>query len=122
MAMQYSINFRNAQFLANQVGCNKDQLTPMEQLACLQNIPAEEIVAGAMIGFAVNVDGQFAHSDAVVPTRIEDTILNGDYDDQIDLLIGSNTDEGLLMTYPAYLEPRLEVAIKYYDLSYYLIS
>ena len=109
MAMQYSINFRNAQFLANQVGCNKDQLTPAEQLACLQNIPAEEIVAGAMIGFAVNVDGEFAQNDAVVPTRIEDTILNGDYDDQIDLLIGSNTEEGLLMTCPVYLEPRLEV-------------
>ena len=109
MALKYSMHFRNAQFLANQVGCNKDQLTPVEQLACLQSIPAEEIVAGAMIGFAVNVDGEFAHSDAVVPTRIEDTILNGDYDDQIDLLIGSNTEEGLLMTYPVYLEPRLEV-------------
>ena len=78
-------------------------------MACLQSITEEELVAGAMIGFTVNVDGEFAHSDAVVPTRIEDTILNGDYDDQIDLLIGSNTDEGLLMTYPVYLEPRLEV-------------
>ena len=101
--------FRNAQFLANQVGCDKDQLAPAEQLTCLQSIPAEEIVAGAMIGFTVNVDGQFALSDAVVPTRVEDAILNGDYDDQIDLLIGSNSDEGLLMTYPVYLEPRLEV-------------
>ena len=59
-----------------------------------------------MLGFTVNVDGEFATTDAVVPTACEQTILEGNYNPNIDLLIGSNTEEGLLITYPAYLDPR----------------
>ena len=66
-----------------------------------------------MLGFTVNVDGEFATTDAVVPTACEQTILEGNYNPNIDLLIGSNTEEGLLITYPAYLDPR-------YILSFFL--
>ena len=106
--MSFEIFRRNANFLAQQVGCDiLDYLNDENQLECLQNVPADDILAGVYFGFTVNVDGEFAPFDAVVPVTCEETVLNGNYDANIELLIGANTEEGLLMTYPAYLDPRL---------------
>ena len=104
----YILYRRNAQFLATQVGC-ENQFDTSEQLECLQNIPAETLLKGIMVGFTVNVDGEFAPNDAVVPISVEKTILNGNYDNNLDLLIGSNTEEGLLLSFPAYLDPRYKI-------------
>ena len=99
--------------MAKQVGCDIDQLTPNEQLDCLQHVPSDTLEKGIMIGFTVNVDGEYCPKDAVVPVSCEETVLKGNYDENIDLLIGSNTEEGLLMTYPAYLDPRFVTAVSY---------
>ena len=100
-------SYRNAQLLATQVGCSEEEfLAEEEQLNCLQNVSPKDILDSWYIGFSVNVDGEFAPEDAVVPIRCEQTVMAGEYDSNIDLLIGTNTEEGLLMTYPAYLDPR----------------
>jgi hypothetical protein len=97
--------------LAKQVGCDIDHSTTNKQLDCLQHLPSETLLKGAMIGFTVSVDGEFAPKDAVVPVSCEETVLKGNYDENINLMIGSNTEEGLLMTYPAYLDPRFVIAV-----------
>ena len=99
--------------MAKEVGCDIEQSTPNEQLDCLQHVSSEDLLKGVMIGFAVNVDGEFSPKDAVVPLPCEETVLKGNYDENIDLLIGSNTEEGLLMTYPAYLDPRSVKTVPY---------
>ena len=67
------------------------------------------MLKGIPVGFTVNVDGDFAPNDAVVPIPVEKSVLNGNYDENLDLLIGSNTEEGLLLSFPAYLDPRYEI-------------
>ena len=104
----YFLYYRNAQFLAKQLGC-ENQFDTNEQLECLQNIPAETLLKGIPVGFTVNVDGEFAPNDAVVPISVEETVLNGNYDKSLDLFIGSNTEEGLLFSFPAYLDPRYRI-------------
>ena len=111
LVSQLSVSFlyyRNAQFLAKQVGC-ENELDSSEQLECLQNIPSETMLKGIPVGFTVNVDGEFAPNDAIVPISVEKSVLNGNYDENLDLLIGSNTEEGLLLSFPAYLDPRYKI-------------
>ena len=83
-----------------------------ERLECLQSLPADTLLKGVVVGFTVNVDGDFAPNDAIVPLNVEETILKGNYDEGLNLLIGSNTEEGLLLTAPTYLDPRYESRIK----------
>ena len=68
---------RNAQFLAKHVGCGDEQLNYIEKLECLQSLPADTLLKGVVVGFTVNVDGDFAPNDAIVPVNVEETILKG---------------------------------------------
>ena len=92
--------------MAIQVGC--DSLTNGDdQLSCLQAVPFEDISANSMTGFTANVDGGFTSVDPFIPVACEETVAHGNYNTNVDLMIGVTEDEGLLSTMSAYTNSRL---------------
>lgn len=92
------LEMQNAQVF-EQLGCLTE-----DTLVCLQGKSSEELLVVNKIATFAVIDETYT-TDAFIPAGADELFANGDFDNELEVIIGTNKEDGMLMIFEQLLDP-----------------
>ena len=92
--------------IADSLGCGNESFTNIEKLECLQAVQVDDLLKSVdrtgPVGSQAVIDSFLPPQDQFLPQSAKMMMVMGMYNQDVDILLGCNKDEGLIFTTPIY--------------------